>query len=312
MGNEVVKKDPTSIDGFAGWNDDTEGGDRPEGGSGIIQGTLIKFTNEGTWVTRDGEELPADLELAAVNVWRVVQKWTPDQGPDGPPIILGPEQPFPDIEKMNEEAPREEWGEDPSGNPRGPYQGQHVLHLLDLQTMDKFSYPTATTGGKIAIRELRDKLVWMRRLKRTDNVYPVITLSNKFMNTRFGGRLRPHFEIKRWVQLGGEGGEVEALPAPTPTPQQQLDQFAKPANKPVPQTDLPLTEVKEPTLKEDLNDEIPDFDEPATAKPKTANEPRKAPAPRPTARRDLGKKSSPTKTAARSTTRKRLTNMDAG
>jgi len=176
--------------------------------------------------------------------------------------------------------------------------------------MDKYTFPTSTTGGRIAIRELRDKLVWMRRL-RGPNVYAVITLSDKFMNTRFGGRQRPYFIIKRWVRLGGERGEsvgVEAITPPTlpPTTQQALDKFAKPAAAAASQSDLPLTEVKEPTLAEEMNDEIPDFD----TKPETANEP-KAPAPRPTARRDLKKASAKT-SAARSTTRKRLTNIDAG
>jgi len=86
--------------------------------------------------------------------------------------------------------------------------------------MDKYTFATGTTGGRIAIRELRDKLVWMRRL-RGPNVYPVITLADKFMNTKYGGRQRPHFVIRRWVRLGGDGGEVEALPPPPPpkTPQ---------------------------------------------------------------------------------------------
>ena len=38
----------------------------------------------------------------------------------------------------------------------------------------------------------------MRRL-RGQHVYPVVTLSNTFMNTKHGGRQRPHFVIKRWV-----------------------------------------------------------------------------------------------------------------
>jgi hypothetical protein len=308
MSNDIVKKDPTSIDGFAGWNDGVEGDDRPEG-AGVIQGNLIKFSNEAAWQLRDNEELLADFELVAVDVARVVVKWGPDQKPvENGTIILEPDQKFPDIEAMNENTPREEWVEGPDRQMRGPWQGQHVLYLLDLKTMDKFSYPTSTTGGRIAIRELRDKLVWMRRLKGA-NVYPVITLADKFMNTRFGGRQRPHFMIKRWVRLGGEGGEVEAIAPPTPptTTQQALDEFSKPVAATAPQSDLPLTEVKEPTLAKEMNDAIPDFD----AKPKTANEPKKAPAPRPTARRDLKTKSS-TKTTARSVTRKRLTNIDAG
>jgi hypothetical protein len=306
MSNGIVKRDPTSIDGFAGWNDGIEGDDRPEG-AGVIQGNLVKFTNEAAWVLRDGEEISADLELAAVDVARVVLKWGPDQRPVET-ILLEPDQKFPDIGEMNEKAPREEWVEGPDGELRGPYQGQHVLYFVDLKTMDKFSYPTSTTGGRIAIRELRDKLVWMRRL-RGPNVYPLIALSDKFMNTRFGGRQRPHFVIKDWVRLGGEGGEMEALSPPTSPlpPQQALDNFAaKPTPQAMPQSDLPLTKIEEPSLKEELNDEIPDF----FSKTETANEP-KAPSPRPTARRDL-KKASPVKTSARASSRRRLSNLDAG
>src|SRR5215470_4244499 len=54
MGNDITKKDePTVIDNFAGWTDEVEGYDQPQN-AGIIQGNLIKFTNEATWVLRDG------------------------------------------------------------------------------------------------------------------------------------------------------------------------------------------------------------------------------------------------------------------
>src|SRR6516164_2111027 len=243
MSNDVVKKDPTSVDNFAGWEDGVEGNDRPEG-AGIIQGSLVKFTNEAMWVTRDGDELPADLELVAVDVGRVVQKWQ-----DGQPvetIVLKPHQKFLDVEELNEKVPKKEWVEGPDGNLRGPWQAQHILYLLDPKTMDKFTFPTGTTGGRIAVHDLVDKTSWMRRL-RGPNVYAVVLLSDTFMNTKWGGRQRPHFKIVRWVSLGGEGGQVEALPPPPPT--------NKPAQQTTPQTDLPLNEVKEPSLAEEMNDE---------------------------------------------------------
>ena len=67
--------------------------------------------------------------------------------------------------------------------------------------MDRYTFPTGTVGGQIAVRELVDKTKWMRKL-RGANVYPVTTLSDTFMPTRFGGRQRPHFEIKRWISFG--------------------------------------------------------------------------------------------------------------
>jgi hypothetical protein len=130
MSNDDIEKKepplpPIVDDGFAGWEDGVEGDDRPQG-AGVIQGTLIKFSNEGQWVTRDGEELPADLELVAVDVARVVQKWQDQQPVET--IILEPHRKFPDIEQMNAETPKEEWDEGPDGQLRGPWQSQHILY----------------------------------------------------------------------------------------------------------------------------------------------------------------------------------------
>jgi hypothetical protein len=54
----------------------------------------------------------------------------------------------------------------------------------------------------------------MRRF-RGGSVCPVITLTDTHMNTRFGGRQRPHFDVKRWVNFGGEGGAQPVLPPST-------------------------------------------------------------------------------------------------
>jgi hypothetical protein len=235
----LVKKETPVVDNFEGWEDGVEGQDRPEG-AGVIQGTLLKFSNEATWVTRDDDEIPSDLELVAVDIARVVQRWC-----DGKPEetkVLEPGEKFPDIVEMNEKIARSEWVEGPDGQLRGPWQAQHILYLLDPATMDKYSFPTGTTGGKIAIGELRDKLVWIRRL-RGENVYAVVTLSDTHMRTKFGGRQRPHFKIVKWTRLGGEGGEVQALPPPPATPS--------------PAQAVPLAPVQEPSVEKDFNDELP-------------------------------------------------------
>jgi hypothetical protein len=205
MGNEVAKK----VDGFAGYEDATEG--VQERGGQVIQGQIAKFTNEAAWVLPDGDEIDAKREFVAVDVVRVVQRWH-----DGKPvetIILGPHEKFPDVAKMNDAVPREEWMEGPDGHPRGPWQAQHVTYLLDPVTMDRFSFPTGTTGGAIATHDLTDKVKWMRRFKG-ENVFAVVCLRDVFMPTRFGGRQRPHFEVQRWVRLG-DGGEALALPPAT-------------------------------------------------------------------------------------------------
>ena len=141
---------------------------------------------------------------------RIVQKWI-----DQKPVetrILEPGEKFPDIEALNEAAPKSEWHEGPDGKMHGPWQIQQILYLLNLDTMDRFTFPTGTVGGFIAIRELVDKTTWMRKL-RGPNVYPRVALRDLFMNTKYGGRQRPHFEVKGWVQLGSDGSRRSAAGA---------------------------------------------------------------------------------------------------
>jgi hypothetical protein len=211
-----------------GFGDHPEGDERP----GVIQGTIVKFTNEAEWVTRDEEKLPADRELIATDIIRVVQKWL-----GGMPVetrVLGPGENFPDLETLNEAAPKSEWAEGPDGKKRGPWQSQYIVHLLDPKTMDRFSYATGTVGGGIAVRDLRDKVQqWMRRM-RGQNVFAVVTLSDKVMKTKFGSRQRPHFVCVRWIELGGS--DATALPAP--------------------EAGSSGAEVEAPSLAEEMNDSL--------------------------------------------------------
>ena len=212
-----------------GFENHHEGDERS--GNRIIQGTIVKFTNEAEWVTRDDEKISSDHELIATDIIRVVQKWV-----GGMPVetrVLGPGENFPDVEALNEAAPKSEWAEGPDGKKRGPWQCQYIVHLLDPKTMDQYSYATGTVGGGICVRDLRDKVLWMRRM-RGQNIFAVVTLSDKNMKTKFGGRQRPHFVVVRWIALGG--GDANALPAP--------DAGSGGA------------EVEAPTLAEELNDSV--------------------------------------------------------
>ena len=237
MGNTLMNTTAAVYDGFAGYEDGIEGHERPAN-AGLIQGTLLKFSNEATWITRDDDEIDGNLELIPVDVQRVVQKWQEGQPIETRTLEAG--EKFPDLEALNADVPQSEWVEGPDGHKRGPWQAQHILYLLDPMTMDKFTFPTGTVGGRIAITELRDKLMWMRKT-RGSNVYAVVTLGDKHMPTRFGGRQRPHFNIVKWTRLGGQGGEeIAALPSPSSAPaavqepalNDSLDDIGEPEKKP--------------------------------------------------------------------------------
>jgi hypothetical protein len=167
---------------------------------------------------------------------------------------------------MNDALPKSEWNKGPNDKPQGPWQNEYVVYLLNLKTMDRFSYPTSTTGGGIAVRDLRDKTMWVRKVRRA-HLYPVVTLSDVFMKTRFGGRQRPHFEIKSWIDLGG--GDEKALPAPSTAPtsgpalvehlvEKELGEAKKPAETPPKKPAKGARVVKELTMEEILDDGLPD------------------------------------------------------
>jgi hypothetical protein len=235
----------TALDGFSGFNQEVEGDDSQQQGGSSIQGTLLKFTSEGEWVTGNGDPVPPGLELIVVDIVRQVQKWINGQ-PAGPPLIVPPGEKFPDVKAMNDAAPKSEWREDLNGNMVGPFQAQILVYFLDARTLDKYTFPTSTIGGGICCRELADKVAWMRKY-RGPKVSAVITLADVFMNTKYGGRQRPHFNIVRWI--GFDGGGDKALPASKPP----LEGGAV-AKSEAP----PWNEVEEPSLAEEMNDDLPD------------------------------------------------------
>jgi hypothetical protein len=231
------------VDGFEAFEAGVEGDDRPQG-AGVIQGSVFKFTNEAIWVDRAGEQVPADLELVAVDIGRVVQKWK-DQAPVETRILM-PGEKFPNLKELNNATPRIEWAKGPDGKLHGPWQAQHILYLLNAATMDRYSWPTGTTGGAIAVRELVDKTKRMRRF-RGAHVYPVVTLFNTFMNTRFGGRQRPHLLIKSWITLGAD----EKM-SPAPPEAGGTKSLEKPAEAAPTQAGARMVEA--PTRAEEMND----------------------------------------------------------
>jgi hypothetical protein len=201
---DITQNQQLSVMPTDGFEDHREGDE-----ARIIQGAIVKFTNEATWVTRDEEELPADQELIATGIVRVLQKWVDHMPVKEETRFLKPGETV-DVDALNEAAPKAEWGER-DGKPCGPWQCQYLVYLLDPKTMDRYTYATGTVGGGIAVRDFRDKVTWMRRM-RGSNIFAVVTLSDKHMKTRHGGRQRPHLVVVRWIQLGGDN--ATALPAP--------------------------------------------------------------------------------------------------
>jgi hypothetical protein len=152
-----------------------------------------------------GEDVvAADREFVVAEGFKVVQKWA-DQRPVKTDRYEMHE-PLPDIDALNAAAPREEWVEK-FGQPTGPWDWNYVLRLVDLKTAQVFTYLTNSVGGGQAVRDLRQSVGMARRMYG-DNVYPKVLLRDVFMNTKYGGRQRPHFEIVGYEELGPSNGRI--------------------------------------------------------------------------------------------------------
>jgi hypothetical protein len=195
--NELTKITP-ALDGFE--IDDSEG-------SNIIKGAKIKFTLDFKWVVaRSGEVIDPQRKFLILEILRVEQKWLPDQIKPKT-RALGAGEPFPNFKKLNKDAPSSEWREK-FGKRVGPYQGAHVVYLLEIDDASKkvavFTWVADTegAGASRAIKELRETTQLTRRVQGNLNLYPCATLSDTFMPTQYGGRQRPHFNVLHFEALG--------------------------------------------------------------------------------------------------------------
>lgn|SRR5262249_52985601 len=208
--NDLVKDLKGSVavrsDGFAGYNRAIEGKADRSGVAGIVK------YNEPKWL-HNGIELPADDEYIVTGIGRFVLKWHPDKSlaPDREAIPDG--KPFPDVDQLNAEEPRENWVTGPDGKPKGPWAIERQVSLLN-RALDKFTYVTSTIGGGVCVDQLVDKVNSLREFYGNPNICAVVKLANTFMPTGYGGQQRPHFVYQRAVTYG-DGGEVRTIEPPT-------------------------------------------------------------------------------------------------
>jgi hypothetical protein len=159
------------------------------------------------WVAGDDTVIAADREFLVVEIVKALQKWI-EQLPVETRVLAADEK-FPDVDKLNDAAPREEWTEK-FGKEVGPWQKCYVVYLLDPETMQVYSFPTNTHGGGRAVRELRETTSLARRI-RGQNIYPRVRLGDVHMNTQYGGRQRPTFNIVNYEMLGSERATLTAV-----------------------------------------------------------------------------------------------------
>jgi hypothetical protein len=219
---EVTTNVPTIInDGF----------DKPAQEERLIRGSVARFL-DGTWRDNDGNTLSPDGRWVAWATGECLQRWFDKQPVET--IIKKPGVPLPNVDELNAKIPQKDWEKGIDGKPRAPWARQNIVHLLDAQTGAELTFISGTVGASIATEGLKINTGNIRMIRGT-RVVPIVSLGNKLMQTQFGSRLRPEFVIQEWRELGAP---APAIAAP------EIGKKSAP-----------------PTLDEEMNDEIPSFDD---------------------------------------------------
>jgi hypothetical protein len=173
----------------------------------LIKGQFIKCV-DGHWVSRDGIALPLGMRLLALATTRAYQRWenkTPTQT-----MVQRPNTPLPDLDALNAEIPKAQWETGLDGQPRPPWSRQHVAYFVDVDSASLFTFANSTIGAAIAVRDLEDRLAWMRAL-RGENVLPLVKLDCRPLKTKFGVKQRPEFTVVEWRRFAKGGTAVLQL-----------------------------------------------------------------------------------------------------
>ncbi len=189
-----------------------------------ITGPFLKYV-EGEW-TVGGLPANSACQLVAIAVAHTLQRWR-----DQSVVDEIADKPLPDLDELNAAIPKSEWELGLDGQPRPPWSDTYKIFFLDLSTGERSIYAASSIGARIAWGRLVDKVKWIRRI-RTCNVVPRVELGSTPMKTRYGVKKRPDFRVIEWLDLS--------------------------SGTPLPASDTPqLRKVEEPTVAEDINDEIP-------------------------------------------------------
>jgi hypothetical protein len=200
-----------------GWDDTAA-----EMDSQFLRGTLLKFADWRWSKGKDGDEVEKGTQFVAIGITAAWVKWV-----DGKPaqhIKREPGRVLPDREELGD-LDASLWQPGPDGKPRDPWQNTRYVYLLDPISMEVLTFSTSSFGGRAAAINLADQIKRMRGLGCA-SALPVVELGADKMPTKFGMKSKPLFKIVKWYGGGNEngGGPKEIAP---------------------------------PSLKEEMNDDIP-------------------------------------------------------
>jgi len=223
----------------------------------VIKGQLLRWNETNGWTDRDGLR-PPELMLA-IALSEALQCWKCKK-----PIETITAKPLPDVNALNEAVPRAEWEPGLDGKPKPPWVHQVIAYLIDPASAGTFTYLNSTVGARIAVDQLKEKVITMRAL-RGSRVVPLVRLTHRPMKTFVGMKHRPEFEVIGWRQLGDShalsnpqapqltGPHTASAPKPESKPESKSESKPSAADA----TLDALEEVSVPSSAELMKDEIP-------------------------------------------------------
>ena len=217
----------TVVDGFDDAGDNT---------ASPVRGRLFNF-KEGSFnagselFTTYGEEFTAyDTAIG----WQKLTKGAPPEY-----LMRLPGQPLPPQPHVD----AKDWPKNFNGVHEHPFRLTRFMYFINNKTGEVSTFSASTVGGKIAF----DQLAQQGRSARSahPDAVPVVALESALMPTQYGSKKpRPHFRIIGY-RLRSQIGSQNLL---TDIGGQKL------------LTDEPS--IKSPPIAEEMNDELPSFEEP--------------------------------------------------
>ena len=194
----------------------------------LIKGTRLKFVDK-LWTAADGTPLHENDQHLAAGTGHAFQRWV-----NGLPEVIT-EKPLPDLDALNAAIPRAEWPIGKfSGQPEAPWKHVWYVYLVRMGDGALFTSINSTSGQKVAYIRLKERINTMSVLRGVP-VLPIVKLRWAMMPSAYGPRPRPDFAIDEFRNFGSD------QPAQIASPK-QAEKIGKP--------------VSEPSLKEELDDEI--------------------------------------------------------
>jgi hypothetical protein len=209
-------------------------------GTGLVRGSLLRF-KDPDFLVNGSDHLPEDVtQFTVVSMTTCWTRWWNEQPTH---VVTQPGQQHPRRDELGD-LDEKLWQKGKDGTKTDPWADTRHLVLVHDGSAATFTFVTSTTGGRIAISELKDAIKLRRRARPRS--YPIVALETMTMKTRFGDRLRPHFRIVDWHE--GEEPAPAAAPPTRPKPPQAMR---------IPASEIIGAVRGELTTAEVLDDDIP-------------------------------------------------------